>query len=245
MSDESGRAKIMVEKVKLKAQSREVFGRKTRKGRKEGLIPAVVYGRGIGATSLWINDLDFRKLIAKSGESTMISLEIDDKNNRNVIIYETQVDPVTGKYLHADFFQVRMDEEIETEVELVYLNEEESPAIKELGGVLVKNMDSIEVKCLPGDLPSHIDIDVSKIKTFEDYIYVKDLDISPKVKIGVDPETVVALVSPPRSTEELERLEEKVEADVTKVEGVVKEPTGAEGENAEEESGEKAPAEKK
>lgn len=228
-----------MEKVKLSVETRNVFGRKTNKGRREGLIPAVVYGRGVDTQSLWIKTLDFKRLLQKSGESTMISLEIDGKNNRNVIIYELQEDPVTGNLRHVDFFQVRMDEEIETEVELVYVNEEEIPAVKELGGVLVKNMDNVMVKCLPGNLPSKIEVDVSTLKTFDDHIYIKDLDISDKVKIDIDPETVVALVSPPRSDEELSKLEEKVEEDVTKVEGVVKEEKPAEGEEETEQKEEK------
>lgn len=220
----------MTEKVKLAVKSRDVFGRKTKKGRKEGLIPAVVYGRGIESTSLWVKALDFKRLIAKSGESTMISLEIDGKNDRNVIIYDIQNDPVSGNFSHVDFFQVRMDEEIETEVELVYVGEEDAPAVKELGGVLVKNMDNVTVKCLPGDLPSQIEVNVLALKTFDDRITIADLKVSEKVKIDLDPETVVALVSPPRSEEELGKLEEKVEADVTKVEGVVKEEEKTEGE---------------
>jgi len=223
----------MAEKVKLEAKLRDVFGRKTKAGRKSGLIPAVVYGRGIESISLWINNLDFMRLLKQSGESTMISLTIDGKNDRNVIIYETQVDPVSGRYIHADFFQVRMDEEIETDVELIYLNEDQAPAVKALGGVLVKNIDSITVKCLPGDLPSHIDVDVSVLKTFEDHICIKDLKISDKVKIDLEPETVVALVSQPRSDEEMSQLEEKVEEDVTKVEGVVKEEPAGEEKNKE------------
>lgn len=212
----------MTEKVKLAATKRDVFGRKTNKGRKEGLIPAVVYGRGIKSESIWVKNLDFSRLIAKSGESTMISLEIDENKDRNVIIYETQEDPVRGNYTHIDFFQVRMDEEIETEVELVYVGEENAPAVKELGGVLVKNMDNVTVKCLPAHLPSEITVDVSKLATFEDRITVKDLNISDQVKIDLEPETVIALVSPPRSDDELSKLEEKVEMDVSKVEGVVK-----------------------
>lgn len=223
-----------MEKIELKAEARDVFGRRTKKGKKEGLIPAVVYGKGIETSSIWINDLDFRRLIRKSGESTMIGLTIGDKNDRNVIIYDTQKDPITGRYIHVDFFQVRMDEEIETEVELVFLREAEAPAIKELGGVLIKNMDEVTVKCLPSNLPGEIEVDVSGLKTFEDYIYIKDLKISDKVKIDLDPETVVALVSPPRSEEELSSLEEKVEEDVSKVEGVVKDGAAATGEGKEE-----------
>jgi large subunit ribosomal protein L25 len=225
----------MTEKVNLAATKRDVFGRKTNKGRKEGLIPAVVYGRGIKSESLWVKYLDFSRLIDKSGESTMISLEIDGKNDRNVILYEIQKDPVKDNYTHIDFFQVRMDEEIETEVELIFANEENAPAVKELGGVLVKNMDKVTVKCLPGDLPSEIEVNVAILKTFEDRIIISDLNISDKVKIDLEPETVVALVSPPRSEEELSQLEEKVEEDVTKVEGVVKEqPDEAPAEGQEE-----------
>ncbi|HAI73838.1 MAG TPA: 50S ribosomal protein L25 [Candidatus Moranbacteria bacterium] len=219
-------------KVLLEAKARKELGRKTNKGRKEGLIPAVVYGRGIDAKNIWVKLLDFKRLIKKSGESTVIDLKIDGKDDRNVLIYETQKDPVRDNYTHIDFFQVRMDEEIETEVELEYVGE--APAVKELGGVLVKNIDAIEVKCLPADLPSGIEVDISSLKTFEDRICIKDLKISSKVEVSIEPETVVALVAPPRSEEEMSQLEQKVEADVTKVEGVVKETAPVEGEEKKE-----------
>ncbi len=221
-----------MEKVLLEAKAREELGRKTNKGRKKGFIPAVVYGRGVESKNIWVKLLDFKRLIKKSGESTVIDLKIDEKDNRNVLIYDTQKDPVRDGYTHIDFFQVRMDEEIETEVELEYIGE--APAVKELGGVLVKNIDAIEVKCLPADLPSEIRVDISGLKSFEDRVCVKDLKISAKVEVSIDPETVVALVAPPRSEDELSRLEEKVEGDVTKVEGVVKETAPAEGEGKKE-----------
>lgn len=226
-----------MEKTKLSVDTRDVFGRKTNKGRKAGLIPAVVYGRGIESINLWVKAIDFSRLIKKSGESTMFSLEIDGKNSRNVIIYDIQNDPVTDSVIHVDFFQVRMDEEIEKEVELEYVGE--APAVRDSGGVLVKSIDEIKVKCLPADLPSEIKVDISVLKTFDDYIYVKDLNISDKVKVDLDPETVVALVSPPRSEAELDELETKVEEDVTKVEGVVK-PEQPE-EEAPKEEGKKQP----
>lgn len=215
-----------METVKLAAKIRDIFGRKTKKGKKEGLIPAVVYGRGIETRSLWIKDLDFGRLIKSAGESTLINLDIDEKEKDNVIIYELQTDPVSGKFIHIDFFKVRMDEEIEKAVELIYVGE--SPAVKESGGILVKSLNELTVKCLPADLPSHIDVDISSLKNFEDHITIKDLKLSDKVKIDIDQETVVALVTPPRSEEELEGLSEKVEEDVTKVEGVIKEEPAAE-----------------
>ena len=210
-----------MDKITFKAETRDIFGRKTKKGRQAGLIPAVVYGRAFKSRSLWIKALDFLKLLKVSGESTIIELNIDGKETHKVLIHETQKNPITDKYIHVDFFQVRMDEEIETEVELTYFGE--APAVKELGGVLVKSINEIEIRCLPADLPSEIKVDISTLKTYEDRICIKDLKISPKVKMELDPETVVALVSEPRSEKDLEDLEEKVEEDVAKVEGVVKE----------------------
>lgn len=185
-------------------------------------VPAVLYGKGIENKNLWVDYEDFRKVYEETGESTLINLQIENNGQpHKVLIYEVQENPVSGSFRHVDFFQVKMDEEIETEVELQFVGE--SPAVKAGGGVLVKNMDAIEVRCLPADLPGEIIVDISDIKTFDDYIYIKDLKIPPKVEISLDPETVVALVSPPRTEAELEQLDEKVEADVSQIEGIKKE----------------------
>ena len=232
-----------MDKILLEATTREVLGRKTNKGRREGLIPAVVYGKGVASKNIWVKLLDFRRLIKKSGESTVIDLKIDKKDDRNVLIYDTQKDPVRDNFTHIDFFQVRMDEEIETEVELEFIGE--APAVKELGGVLVKNIDAIEVKCLPADLPGSITVDISSLKTFEDRITLGDLAISKKIELSIDLETVIALVAPPRSEEEMSDLETKVEADVTKIEGVVKEDASIEGAEKKDEKKEEKKEEKK
>ncbi len=222
-------------KINLKSKTRDVVGKKVKKHRKVGLVPAVVYGRKIKPQNLWVNFLDFEKVYRQAGESTIIELDIDDKSKANVLIQDIQADPLSGKFRHIDFFQVRMDEKIEAGIPLEFIGE--SPAVKELGGVLIKNLDEIPVTCLPADLPSKFKVDISKIKTFEDHFAIKDLDISEKIKVLIDPETIIAIVSPPRSEEELAGLSEKVEEDVTKVEGVVKEtPEG---------KAEEAPAEKK
>ena len=216
--------------MKLASKLREELGRKIKKGRKEGLVPAVVYGHGMESNNLWVEAMAFSKLLKKAGESTIIELNVGEEKARNVIIYEIQKDPVSGNFLHVDFFQVRMDEELEKEVELVFVGEAE--AVKALGGNLIKSLDEITVKCLPADLPSEIKVDISSLKTFEDRICVKDLKLSEKIKFDIDPETVIASVAPPRSAAELEGLETKVEADVSKVAGVIKE-VAPEGEKKE------------
>ncbi len=215
-------------KIQLKSKTRDVIGKKVKKSRKESLIPAVLYGNKIASRPLWVNYLDFSKTYEKTGESTILELDIDEKNKANVLIHDVQFDPITGKFSHIDFFQVRMDQKIETEVPLEFIGESE--AVKANGGVLIKSLDAIPVSCFPADLPSRIEVDISSLKTFNDVIKVKNLGISSEVKIQVDSETVVANVTPPRSEEELAGLEEKVEEDVTKVEGVMKETPEAEKE---------------
>jgi large subunit ribosomal protein L25 len=212
-------------KINLKSKIRDVVGRKVKKFREEGLIPAVMYGHKIKPQNLWVNYLDFKKVFQKAGESTVIELDLENDKKCNVLIHEIQSDPLTQKFSHIDFFQIRMDEEIETEIPVEFIGE--SAAIKELGGMLVKNIDAIPVKCFPADLPSKFEVDISKIKTFDDHIQIKDLEISDKVKLMIEPETVIALVEAPRSEEELASLEEKVIEDVSQVEGVVKEASEA------------------
>jgi large subunit ribosomal protein L25 len=213
--------KMIMTKINLSSNLREEVGKKIGKKRAEGKIPAVVYGHGIKPKNLWINNLDLTRVYREVGENTIIELEAEDKKKMNVLIQEIQSDPVSGNFIHVDFFQVRMDEKIEKEVPLEFIGE--APAVKESGGILIRSLDEIPVKCLPADLPSKIDVDISALKTFDDYIKAKDLPISNSVQIQIDPETIVALVAAPRSDEEMAKLDEKVEEDVTKVAGVVKE----------------------
>ncbi|MDI6778270.1 MAG: 50S ribosomal protein L25 [Patescibacteria group bacterium] len=215
----------MTSTITLNAEKREKKSK-----RDETKIPAVLYGKNIDNISLWVGKKIFQSVYPQVGESTIFKVSVDGKDERNVLIKEVQKDILYGKPIHIDFYQVRMDEEIEATVEVEFIGE--SPAVKELAGVLVKNVDEIDAKCLPGDLPSKIIVDVSTLKTFEDYIYVKDLKVSDKVELLVDPETVVAMVLPPRSEEELAELDTEVKEDVTQVEGVVKEEEPASDESS-------------
>lgn len=231
----------MTSDILLQVKKREVKGRKLKAG---DSVPAILYGRGIENTPLWVSEKKFNEMYGQVGESAVFKLDVEG-DSRNVLIKEVQRDPLSMNVQHVDFYQVRMDEEIEAEIDLIFKGE--SPAVKEMGGVLVKNMDALEVRCLPGDLPKNFQVDISGIKTFEDYIYVKDLPVPEKVEILIDPDTVIAMVSPPRTEEELAELEGEVKEDVSQVEGVEKEEKaeGGEAEKSEERPKEQAAAEKK
>jgi large subunit ribosomal protein L25 len=136
----------------------------------------------------------------------VIKLKIDEKS-KNVLIHDVAKDPVNDKIIHVDFYEVRMDKAIRTEVPLVF--EGEAPAVKNLEGVLVKNITEVEVEALPKDLPHEIKIDISSLETFDDHIRIKDLKLSEGVKILAELEETIVSVIPPRTQEEIEELEKK------------------------------------
>ncbi len=216
----------MSDTITLSADVRET-GKKLQTLRKEGLVPAVLYGHGVEPQSIMLDHLRFARAFREAGENTLIALSIGGGKSVNVLIKDTQKHPTTNRYTHADFFQVRMDEVIETAVPITFVGE--SPAVRELGGILIRAIDEIDVSALPADLPHTIEADLSKLATFDDVIKVSDLPVSSKVEILHDMDSVVALVEPPRTEAELAALDEKVEVDVTKVEGAEKPAEKAEG----------------
>jgi large subunit ribosomal protein L25 len=202
----------------LVAKLRTQLGRETRELRQEGLIPAVLYGPGIINKNLAVDAKEFAKLFREAGKSSLVSLKIEgEKIDFMVLINDTDSDPVSGQFIHADLYQPDLTKAIETEVPLVF--DGVSVAVKDLGGTLVKNISEITVKALPADLPREIRVDISRIKTFDDVILVKDLSVGAKVELLKNPEDIVALAMPVQKVEEelAKAIEEKVE-EVGKVE---------------------------
>ncbi len=195
--------------ILLEAKKREISGKAVKKLRKQGIMPAILYGHGINPVPVQVPREQFLKIFRKAGENTIFKLVIRDEkleDVRDVLIHDVEFDPLDGLPIHADFYQVRLDEKVTVSVPLVFIGE--SPAVKNEGGILVKALQELEIEALPKDIPEEIKVDISKLLTFEDAIYVKDLDIPSGVKVLVLPDVVVALVQPPRSEEELKALEE-------------------------------------
>lgn len=226
-----------METITIKAKKRE---KREQNNQKEKLVAAILYGKNKENQMLWLDQKSFEKVYDEAGESSIIDLIVTngkEQKPQKVLIYDLQYDAVTDELIHVDFYLVRMDEVIETDVALNFSGE--APAVKELGGVLVRNVDEVEVRCLPIDLPKEIVVDISTLKTFEDHIYIKDLNISEKVKINMDSETLVAVVSPPRSQEEIDELESEVEADISQVDGIEEEASEGEEPTTDEEEDKK------
>lgn len=201
--------------LELTVKIRKTLGKKVKSLRKKGFLPAVLYGIKDKSASLEVDYSKFEKLFSEAGESTVIKLKVGNEN-KNVLIHDFSRDPISGKFIHVDFYEVRMDKPITADVLLVF--EGESSAVKEQDGILVKNISEVEVEALPADLPHEIKVDISVLNTFDDRIHVKDLKVASGVKILAEPDEVVASVTPPRSEAELAALEEKVEEKPEEVE---------------------------
>ena len=218
--------KEYMEKLKLKAEERDL---KTNlnKARKQGQIPAVLYGHKIKNQHLFVRQADFEKIFKKAGESTIIELETADKKIHPVLIQDVSQNYLTYNPDHVDFYEVDMTEKIRATVNLEFVGE--SAAIKNMGGTLVRVINYLEVECLPADLPHSFSVDISSLQTFEQSIHIKDLSIPEKVKILADLEDTVAKVQPPRTEEELKT---QVTEDISAVEGAVEEKKEGEEDEA-------------
>ena len=201
----------------ITAQIRTQTGRRAKRVRAEGFIPGVVYGHAITPRNVSVSGNEFLKLYRAAGESSLVDLNVTGAESVKVLISEVQHDPLRGDVTHIDFRQVRMDEKLETEIGLKFVGE--SPAVKELGGVLVKNMGKFQVRCLPGALVHEIEVSLDILKAFGNKIHVNEVRVPDGIEVLHAPDEVVVLVEEPRSEEEIAALAGTPEvADVTKVE---------------------------
>lgn len=223
--------------MELKAKPRTELGKKVKSLRRAGFLPAVVYGEGVESQPISVPYRDFERVYREAGESTLVTLEVDGKKH-NAIIHNPARDPLKGHLLHVDFYVVRMDKPIRARIPVEVSGE--SPAVKNLGGILVKVMQEIEIEALPKDLPHVLTVDVSALSELESRLLVKDISLPPGVKIHAEDDDAVIIVEAPRTEEELKALEEApaVEAPVeVKTEREVKAEKKAEFEAESKEEG--------
>jgi large subunit ribosomal protein L25 len=221
----------------LKAETRKIVGRKVKKLREVGLLPANVFGKKVKSLAVQVDEQEFLKVYSEAGETGIVELAIG-KEKRPVLIYNLQLDPVTDKPLHADFYQVNLKEKVTATVPVETAGE--SPAEKQGLGTAVQYLDEVEVEALPTDLPEKFEIDLTSLVEVDQAIFVKDIKVDKdKIKIEADPEEVVVKVEALREEEEI--VPPVVEEEV--VEG--EEAALAEGEEKGEEGKKEEPKEQK
>lgn len=177
--------------------------------RDAGQIPTALYGPEIEPQSIALDYNTFDKLYSEAGESSLIDVQIEgQKEPVTVLIQEVQYHPVTRDIMHVDLRQIKMGEEIDATIFLNFVGQ--APAVKSEGGTLITSVESINVRCLPKDLVSSIDVDLSMLDSIDRGIHTKDLPLPESFTLMDDPETMVASVLAPRSEEEIAALEEEL-----------------------------------
>lgn len=207
-------------KIELEASLRTVTGSRVRSLRESGYLPAVLYGKGQEPISLQIPNKEFTKTFREAGESTLVYVTVGGQSYPT-IIHDVARDPVSYAVLHADFYKVNLSEKIKTKVPVVFAGD--SPAVTDLKGTFVRNVNELEVEALPQDLPHEITIDISVLKNFGDQILFKDVNLGSKVEIQGNPDEIIATVQEPLSEEQLKQMLEGDQKTADDVEMVEKE----------------------
>lgn len=166
--------------------------------RKEGQIPGVIYGNKTPNTSIKCKMQDLRSTYKKAGESTLVEIHMDGQKVPS-LIHAVTFQPLSGSFEHVDFYAVDMTKKVTTHVPIVFTGE--SPAVKDLGGILVEVNDHVTVTCLPKDLPHNLTVDISSLAAFRDTVTIAKLTIPEGVTIVEAPETVLITVQEPRKEE--------------------------------------------
>ncbi|HCV00374.1 MAG: 50S ribosomal protein L25 [Dehalococcoidia bacterium] len=196
----------MPDQLTLAAKSRTVLGKKVKNLRREGVLPANVYGRGVESTAIQLDGRDFRRAIGQAGIRSMFELSIEgEKESRHVLVRGLDREGGTGDPIHVDFYQVDLNRPIQTTtaIRLVGI----PPAVTDLGGTLLQNLETVAIRCLPLDIPEAIELDVSSIENFELSLSVGDLEVPEGVEVLAASDIGVATVDAPRLTIEGEEEE--------------------------------------
>jgi large subunit ribosomal protein L25 len=197
-----------MEAIELKAELREARKSQVKNLRRQGLVPAVVYGKGSDATSIQIEAKPLRKVLREAGTHQLISLLIDNEPPKLALARDIQQNALNRDYLHVDFYAVTMGEKVTANVPIILKGV--SPAVRDKGGLLMQGLDQVDIECLPSKLIASIEVNVEGLLDFNDSISVSDLDLSEDITILSDPDSLVARIEAPRTEEQLEEMDEEV-----------------------------------
>ena len=181
-----------MDKIVINASKREVIGKKVGALRREGKLPAVIYGKGIDPTPITLDLREASKILSTLTSSSILTLNVDGKEYP-ALVRDKQRDYLKARYLHIDFLAVSLTEKIRTTITISI--EGEAPAVSDYNGVVVSGLSEIEVECLPGDLEERITVDISSLKEIGDSILVKDLAVGKKIDVLSDPDDIIVSIT--------------------------------------------------
>ena len=194
-----------MEVVQIDASSRETTGKKVKALRKKGFTPIHIYGKARESKALQADAKSLQRILLKVGKNRPVSIVQGAKDSGEsdtvAFVREVQRHPVSGDLLHVDFYLVSVKERMTAEVPVILFGE--APAMRAGGGILIHALHSLDVECLPMDVPDGIKVDISSLDDFEKVVRVADVSVAGNVTILNDPNEMIAKVNPPRMEEEV------------------------------------------
>ena len=202
-----------MKQIELRVTSREILGKKVRFLRHQGIIPLHLFGHNVESIALQCDEAELKRVLAQAGKTRLISLKLDKgKEPRNVVVREVQRDMRTDGLLHVDLYQIKMTEKIRVEVPVVVFGE--APALKSKENMLLQELNSLTVECLPNEIPANVKVDTSSLTERDQAIRVENVILGKEVAILNDPGLVVVKIgSRPK-----EKVEEVVAAEAVEAE---------------------------
>lgn len=200
-----------MEKVTLLATRRTVSGKQVKALRRQGLIPAVMYGHNFDPIAISLEAHATTLALNGLSSSTIVTIELDGQQHA-ALVREKQPDYLKNILLHIDFQVVSLTEKITANVSITMHGT--SPAVRDLNAVLVHNLTSVEVEALPSDLPEHLTVDISNLTSIGDAIYVRDLVVPAGVEVLTDPDEVIIVATGTAVEEEPAELDASAEPEV-------------------------------
>lgn len=197
--------------LSLEAKERKILGRKVKGLRREGILPANIYGKGVKSKVIQVALPEFKEVYAKSGETGVVEVLLSGKKIP-VLIHTVQKDPVSDEFIHTDLLAIDLTKKVHADVAIVLSGE--SPAEKQGLGTVVQYIKEVPVVALPKDLPEKFMVDASGLSQVDQAIYIKDLLVDKgKIELEKDPEEIIVKVEPPQKIEEPEVSKEEVAAE--------------------------------
>jgi large subunit ribosomal protein L25 len=198
----------MAKHAQLKAETRDMLGKKVRRLRAAGKLPATVYGHDVKPESIQVDARDMREVLRTAGRTQLIDLLIDTQKARPVFVKQTSVDAKRNALLHVEFYQANLKEKMSASVPIQFTGD--SQAVKD-GGILLTLLDHVEVECLPEDVPAAIEVDLSALQDINSAVHVQDLTAPQGVALLTPGDEIVVKVNPPIVEEVIEEIVEEAE----------------------------------
>jgi large subunit ribosomal protein L25 len=193
----------MAKHAQLHAETRQLLGKKVRRLRAAGILPATVYGHNIKPASIQVVAHDMRVVLRTAGRTQLIDLVIDEEKARPVFVKQTSIDPKRNSLLHVEFYQANLLEKITVSVPIRFTGE--SQAVKD-GGILLTMLDHIDVEALPDNVPSDIEVNLDSLAEFNAALHAADLTIPAGATLLTPTDEIVVKVNPPISEAAVEEI---------------------------------------